>query len=139
MTPMASRKEHRDATDGTQPGGSVVPDVAKRMDILNPDRFPEFPICFFTEHTLLGYFAHGTPLISRKLSLHPYCSIRITVTVKTRTNHINPRVSAKCMKNKTASPASTQATTSKRTNICVPSIFSVPITKAIPPNPLTHT
>lgn len=33
MTPMAPRKEHRDGSDGTQPGGSVVPDVAKRMGI----------------------------------------------------------------------------------------------------------
>jgi len=34
MTPMASRKEHRDGSEGTQPGSSVVLDVAKRIGIL---------------------------------------------------------------------------------------------------------
>ncbi len=33
MTPMASRKEHSEGSDGTQAGGLVVLDVAKRMGI----------------------------------------------------------------------------------------------------------
>src|ERR1700693_640317 len=86
-------------------------DQSHQRDAANRDGAPGLHGCFH-------YFAHGTPSVRRKLSVHPYCMASSTKTMKIPKNHFKPRFSDRSMKNKSASVASMMATDIMRTNIC---------------------